>query len=247
MPCPPAIPAPPRMRGSARPYARDVLLASVRTWRPGGRSCGTPGVTDLLWRRTGVSAELPFVGPFCHPDGGTGIGACGASTRSSRNSREAPVIAGNFASALATTEHSRQQCFWASGTSQFRVLRGDRAPRNPCKRRCRRRDSNPRHADYDSGCPYRLSPVNTGDSGPQGPIWTGVWTGLSAGLRRLEPLMATGVAVRTAPRTRPGHRANGAASTPRLRSDVAIGPQTCAHALVERVRRQVRATWPDDR
>jgi len=36
--------------------------------------------------------------------------------------------------------------------------------------RCRRRDSNPRHADYDSGCPNRLSPVNTGDSGRRGPI-----------------------------------------------------------------------------
>jgi len=31
------------------------------------------------------------------------------------------------------------------------------------RRGCRRRDSNPRHADHDSACPYRLSPVNTGD------------------------------------------------------------------------------------
>jgi hypothetical protein len=43
---------------------------------------------------------------------------------------------------------------------------------------CRRRDSNPRHADYDSGCPNRLSPVNTGDLRPPRAIWTGMWTGL---------------------------------------------------------------------
>jgi hypothetical protein len=58
----------------------------------------------------------------------------------------------------------------------------------PANSRCRRRGSNPRHADYDCGCPYRLSPVNTGDSGPRKPIWTG----LPAGLRTLEPLRVAG-------------------------------------------------------
>ena len=43
-------------------------------------------------------------------------------------------------------------------------------------------DSNPRHADYDSACPYRQSPVNTGDSGSGGGGWTQIWTHLSAGL-----------------------------------------------------------------
>jgi hypothetical protein len=33
--------------------------------------------------------------------------------------------------------------------------------------------------DYDSGCPYRLSPVNTGDL----VVWQGVWTGLPRFLR----------------------------------------------------------------
>lgn len=36
--------------------------------------------------------------------------------------------------------------------------------RSACSRRCRGRDSNPRHTDDDSACAYRLSPVNTADS-----------------------------------------------------------------------------------
>ena len=42
----------------------------------------------------------------------------------------------------------------------------------------------PRHADYDSGCPNRLSPVSTGDLGVRGPIWTGMWTGLPGRVQR---------------------------------------------------------------
>jgi hypothetical protein len=48
---------------------------------------------------------------------------------------------------------------------------------------CRRRDSNPRHADYDSACHHVLSAVNTGDSGTAGQMWTGMWTHLSGELR----------------------------------------------------------------
>ena len=60
--------------------------------------------------------------------------------------------------------------------------------------RCRRRDSNPRHADFDSACGNRLSPVHTGDSGRKHGGWTRMWTHLSAGLQAVtaEPSVRIG-------------------------------------------------------
>ena len=59
--------------------------------------------------------------------------------------------------------------------------------------RCRRRDSNPRHADYDSACRNLQSPVETGASGPGEARWTQIWTHLSAGLHGVALLTTVAV------------------------------------------------------
>jgi len=51
-------------------------------------------------------------------------------------------------------------------------------------RQCRRRDSNPRHADYDSACSRRVSTVSTGDFKAAGARWTWLWTWLSGDVGR---------------------------------------------------------------
>ena len=53
---------------------------------------------------------------------------------------------------------------------------------------CRRRDSNPRHADYDSACSRRLSPVSTGDSRARLARWTRIWAHLSRSVHTQAPV-----------------------------------------------------------
>ena len=105
-----------------------------------------------------------------------------------------------------------------------------------CRRRCRRRDSNPRHADYDSACRCLKSGLNADSTGTQG---RNVDMNVDTLVTRMGVGSAFGTTVGAAGREpRPGP------SRPGEQPCLGIASQLLPHALDRRTHRSARCPFP---